>query len=316
MASPRDRSLGSGSRVASEPEVVALPAAQPPAALDAAVSRVATVVRPLGRAGRNLPVAIAVGLALGALILGTLYTFKPAFLAVVAAAILGGLWELVRALRLKDMHAPFIPLAVGVCFILALGYANGREAMTVAMLLTAAAVVVWRVAEGAHGLLADLGAGLLCLVYVGFLAGFCALLLAPHDGSRRVTAFIATAVASDVGGYAFGVLFGKHLMAPVISPKKSWEGFAGSTLACALCGALLVNLLLHGAWWKGVLFGLATVSTATLGDLGESMIKRDIGIKDMGNLLPGHGGLMDRLDSLLPTAPVAWLLLSAFVPVK
>jgi phosphatidate cytidylyltransferase len=268
-----------------------------------------------GRAGRNLPIAMAVGLLLGGLILGTLYSYKPAFLVVVALAILGGLWELVRALQLKQMHAPFVPLAVGVCFILVLAYNSGREAMTVAMLLTAAAVVVWRLAEGAHGLLADLGAGLFCLVYVGFLAGFAALLLAPHDGDRRVTAFIATVVASDVGGYAAGVLFGKHLMAPVISPKKSWEGFAGSAIACAVCGALLVHLLLHGAWWKGVLFGLATVCSATLGDLGESMIKRDLGIKDMGSLLPGHGGLMDRLDSLLPTAPVAWLLLAAFVPV-
>jgi phosphatidate cytidylyltransferase len=178
------------------------------------------------------------------------------------------------------------------------------------------AVVVWRLAEGATGMLADVGAALLCLFYVGFLAGFAVLMLAPHDGDRRVTIFIATVVASDVGGYALGVLFGKHLMAPVISPKKSWEGFGGSVLACVVCGAVTVNLLLHGAWWKGAIFGLAMVCTATLGDLGESMIKRDIGIKDMGNLLPGHGGLMDRLDSLLPSAPAAWLLLSAFVPVK
>jgi len=269
---------------------------------------------PAGRAGRNLPVALAVGLGLGAVILGTLYTFKPAFLAFVVLAILVGMWEMVRALRIKQMHAPFLPLAAGVVAILVLGYTNGREAMTVAMLLTAVATVVWRLAEGAQGLLADLGAALLCLVYVAFLGGFAALLLAPADGDRRVTAFIATVVASDVGGYAFGVLFGKHRMAPVISPKKSWEGFAGSTLACAVCGALLVSLLLHGAWWKGLLFGLATVCSATLGDLGESMMKRDLGIKDMGHLLPGHGGLMDRLDSLLPTAPVAWLLLVAFVP--
>jgi phosphatidate cytidylyltransferase len=269
---------------------------------------------PPGRAGRNLPVALGVGLGLGGLILGTLYTVKPAFLVVVVLAIGGGMWELVRALKIKDMHAPFLPLAAGVVAILVLGYTSGREAMTVAMLLTAVAVVVWRLAEGAQGLLTDLGAGLLCLVYVAFLAGFAALMLAPADGDRRITAFIATVVASDVGGYAAGVLFGKHRMAPVISPKKSWEGFAGSVIACATCGALLVSLLLHGAWWEGILFGLATVCTATLGDLGESMIKRDIGIKDMGTLLPGHGGLMDRLDSLLPTAPVAWLLLAAFVP--
>jgi phosphatidate cytidylyltransferase len=269
--------------------------------------------RPPSRAGRNLPAAIAIGLGLGALILVPLYTVKPIFLGVVAAAILVGMWELVRALHLQELNAPFIPLAAGVCFILALAYTNGREAMTVAMLLSAVAVVVWRLAEGAAGLLADLGAALLCLLYVGFLAGFAALLLAPHDGDRRVTVFIATVVASDVGGYAAGVLFGKHLMAPVISPKKSWEGFAGSVLACALCGALLVHYLLHEDWWKGAIVGLALVCTATLGDLGESMIKRDIGIKDMGNLLPGHGGLMDRLDSMLPSAPVAWLLLSAFV---
>jgi len=268
-----------------------------------------------GRAGRNLPVAIAVGLGLGALVLGTLYTVKVAFLGVIIAAILVGLWELCHALQVRDMHAPYIPLAVGTCALLVLAYTDGREAMTVATLLTALAVVVWRLAEGAHGLLNDIAAGLMALVYVPFLAGFASLMLAPHDGHRRVTAFIATVVASDVGGYAFGVTFGRHLMAPMISPKKSWEGLVGSTLACAACGGVLFDMLMHVAWWKGAIFGLATVCTATLGDLGESMIKRDLGIKDMGRLLPGHGGLMDRLDSLLPTAPVAWALLAAFVPV-
>jgi phosphatidate cytidylyltransferase len=266
-----------------------------------------------GRAGRNLPVAIVVGLVLGGLVLGTLYTVKAAFLAVVVAAILVGLWELVRSLQQKEMRAPFVPLAAGTCCLLILAYTDGREAMTVAALLTALSVVVWRLAEGARGLLADIAAGLMALAYVPFLAGFAALMLAPHDGARRVTAYIATVVASDVGGYALGVVAGRHLMAPKISPKKSWEGLAGSVIACAIAGALLLTLLLHVAWWKGVIFGLATVCTATLGDLGESMIKRDLGIKDMGNLLPGHGGLMDRLDSLLPTAPVAWALLTVFV---
>ena len=273
----------------------------------------ATTEQAPGRAGRNLPVAIGVGLSLGALVLTTLYLFKPAFLAVVVLAILVGLWELVTSLREKNLTAPLIPIAAGAIAILLLAYTDGREAMTVAMVLTVVAVVIWRAAEGAAGMLPDIGAGLLALVYVPFLAGFCALMLAPHDGARRVTAFIATVVASDVGGYALGVLAGKHPMAPTVSPKKSWEGFAGSSIACAVCGSILFVTLLHAQWWQGVLFGLATVCTATLGDLGESMIKRDLGIKDMGKLLPGHGGLMDRLDSLLPTAPVAWLLLAAFV---
>src|SRR3954469_16729438 len=273
----------------------------------------ATTEQAPGRAGRNLPVAIAVGLSLGAVILVSLYTFKPAFLVVIVVAILIGLWELVQSLHERALSAPLIPIAVGALCILILAYFDGREAMTVALVLSVVAVVIWRAAEGATGMLPDIGAGLLALVYVPFLAGFCALMLAPHDGARRVTAFIATVVASDVGGYALGVLAGKHPMAPTVSPKKSWEGFAGSSIACAVCGSILFVTLMHARWWQGVLFGLATVCTATLGDLGESMIKRDLGIKDMGKLLPGHGGLMDRLDSLLPTAPVAWLLLAAFV---
>jgi len=270
-----------------------------------------------GRAGRNLPVAIGVGLGLGAVILLTLYLLKPAFLAIVAIAVGIGMWELVRALQVRSWQAPLIPLEVGLGCVLALAYTSGREAMTVAMMLTALAIVVWRVAEGADGMLADIGAGLLVLVYTAFLAGFAALMLAPDDGARRVTAFVATVVASDVGGYVAGVLFGRHLMAPTVSPKKSWEGLVGSTIACIACGAVLFETLLPGGhWWQGAVFGVALVASATVGDLGESMVKRDLGIKDMGTLLPGHGGLMDRLDSLLPSAPVAWLLLAAFLPVR
>ena len=127
--------------------------------------------------------------------------------------------------------------------------------------------------------------------------------------------FVATVVCSDVGGYAAGITLGRHPMAPSVSPKKSWEGFAGSLVACAVGGAVLFATLFGASPLLGAVYGLAVVLTATLGDLGESMVKRDIGVKDMGTLLPGHGGLMDRLDSLLPTAPVAWLLLTAFVAV-
>jgi phosphatidate cytidylyltransferase len=130
----------------------------------------------------------------------------------------------------------------------------------------------------------------------------------------RVLAFIATVVCNDVGGYAAGVLFGKHAMAPQISPKKSWEGMAGSVAACVLLGTLLLTFTFHAPWWTGVVFGAAIAVSATIGDLAESLIKRDLQIKDMGTLLPGHGGIMDRLDSLLPSAAVAYLLLSVFAP--
>jgi phosphatidate cytidylyltransferase len=269
-----------------------------------------------GRAGRNLPVAVAVGLAMGAILLATLYTYKPVFLGIVVVAIAIGMQEFCRALAVKGMRAPFIPLAAGSTAILILGYTDGRHAMTTAMLLTIPLLIAWRVPRGTDGLVADVSASLLALLYVGYLAGFAALMLAAPDGDRRVTCFVATVVASDVGGYAVGVLFGKHLLAPKISPKKSIEGLVGSTLLCALVGYVLCVTLMHTSWWQGVVFGLATVVTATLGDLGESMVKRDLGIKDMGTLIPGHGGVLDRLDSLLPTAPVAWALLAAFVHVS
>jgi phosphatidate cytidylyltransferase len=267
-----------------------------------------------GRAGRNLPVALAVGLAMGGLVLVTVYTVKPVFLGVVGLAIVVGMYELTRALAVKDMHPPFIPLAAGAVAILVTSYTDGRHAMTAAMLYTIPLLVGWRVVRGSNGLVADLSSSLLVLLYLGFLAGFAGLMLAAHDGDRRITCFVATVVASDVGGYATGVLFGKHLLAPKISPKKSIEGLIGSTVMCASAGIILCTSLLSTQWWQGALFGLAVVTSATLGDLGMSMVKRDVGIKDMGTLIPGHGGILDRLDSLLPTAPVAWALLAAFVP--
>lgn len=267
-----------------------------------------------GRAGRNLPVAIAVGVSLGAVILVTLFLYRPAFLAFVVAAIGLGVWEFTTALHTRGVRPPLIPLLAGSTAILCTGYALGRDPMIESLLLTMPLIVLWRGVRGTDGIVADLSTAVLGLLYVGFLAGFCALMLAAHDGDRRTTCFIATVVASDVGGYAFGVLFGKHPLAPRISPKKSWEGLAGSTVMCALVGYVLLTTLLHAAWWNGVLFGLAIVVVATLGDLLESMLKRDIGIKDMGKVLPGHGGVMDRLDSLLPAAPVAWALLNAFGP--
>jgi phosphatidate cytidylyltransferase len=266
-----------------------------------------------GRAGRNLPAAIAVGAALGALALTTLYAYKPIFVGVVIVAIACGCWEVARSLRVAQLRVPVVPLLAGTVAMELTAYRNGPEHLVVALLLTVLAIFIWRLPDGADGYLPDVSAGIFAAVYVPFLAGFAALIVAPPDGPRRATIFIATVVANDVGGYAAGVLFGKHPMAPSVSPKKSWEGFVGSTIACMACGAILMTLLLNAEFWQGIVVGLAIVCSATLGDLAESMIKRDIGVKDMGTLLPGHGGVMDRLDSLLTTAPVAYILLASFV---
>jgi phosphatidate cytidylyltransferase len=267
-----------------------------------------------GRAGRDMVAAIGVGAGLGAVILLSLLVYRPAFLLVLLVAILVGVVELTRALQAGGVRAPLVPVLAGTVAMLALAWTRGASGLVVGFLLTVLAVLLWRLGDGPDGYLRDASAGVLVALYVPLLAGFCVLLLVPDDGAARVLAFIATVVGNDVGGFAAGVLFGKHPMAPSVSPKKSWEGMAGSVLACVLVATPIVTLALGGPWWGGVLFGVALAVSATAGDLGESLIKRDLGIKDMGNLLPGHGGIMDRLDSLLPSAAVAYLLLSVVAP--
>ena len=265
-----------------------------------------------GRAGRNLPAALAVGLVLGTLVLVPLYTYRLGFVIVIAVVISLAIWELVRAAGRVEARPPLVPLLVGGVAMDLLAWYRGTEALAVAFLLTALACQVWRLADGPVGYLRDTSTAIFIALYVPFLAGFAVLLTVPDDGARRVVAFIATVVCSDVGGYTAGVFLGRHPMAPTVSPKKSWEGFAGSVLACVGAGVIFLPLFFHAPAWQGALYGLAIAVTATLGDLGESMIKRDLGIKDMGSILPGHGGVMDRLDSLLPAAAVAYLLLTAF----
>ncbi|WP_375478372.1 phosphatidate cytidylyltransferase [uncultured Jatrophihabitans sp.] len=267
------------------------------------------------RAGRDLPAAIAVGLGLGGTIVATLFTRRVSFAVLVAVAVLYGCYELSRALQAAHIRITLLPLLVGSAAILAAAWERGPSGLVLAVLITYVGVLIWRIGDGADGYARDVAASGFALAYLPTLAAFAVLLAHPSDGAARVLAFAATVVCSDTGGYATGVFFGKHPLAPIVSKAKTWEGFGGSVLFCSASGVLFLTLTFHEAWWKGLLFGLAMVVTATVGDLGESMIKRDLGIKDMGHLLPGHGGIMDRLDSLLPCAAVAYLLLSAFAPV-
>jgi phosphatidate cytidylyltransferase len=266
-------------------------------------------------AGRNLRAAIGVGVGLGVVIVASLFIVKAVFVGVVVAAVVVGVWELTsRLAERKGIHAPLIPLAVGGAAMVVAGYVRGADGAWVAMALTALAVLVWRMTRPAEDYLRDVTAGVFTAFYVPFLATFVVMMLAADDGPRRVLVFLLLTVISDTGAYAVGWRFGSHRLAPRISPGKTREGLAGAMAFAMIAGALLMQFLIDdGRWWQGILLGLAAATSATLGDLGESMIKRDLGIKDMGTLLPGHGGLMDRLDSLLPTAPVVWLLLVLFV---
>jgi phosphatidate cytidylyltransferase len=266
------------------------------------------------RTGRNLPAAIAVGVVLGGLVLVTLLTVKATFLLYVGIMVAIALWEFSRALRSREINLPLVPVAAGGVAMVTLAYWTQTRWSVVALALAAIGVLAWRLPGGAAGYVRDITAGIFALMYLPLMAAFVALMLAQPDGARRTLIFVVLTVCSDTGGYAAGILLGRHPLAPAISPKKTWEGVTGSLVFCLTAGAIMVPELLGGHVWQGLLLGLAAVVAATLGDLAESMIKRDLELKDMGHLLPGHGGIMDRIDSYLVMAPVIWLLLAVFVP--
>ncbi|WP_141012917.1 phosphatidate cytidylyltransferase [Nocardioides sambongensis] len=271
-----------------------------------------------GRAGRDLKAAVGSAVVLLGAIAGSLWFWKPAFMVIVAVAVVVAVWELRKGLLAKEIDIPEQPLMVGGVVMVVVAYLFGSEALVTATAVTALTTMLWLLRRGVDGYVKNASASVFTLVYVPFLGSFVALMLAEggttgggldDDGVAGVITFILVTIASDIGGYVAGVLFGKHPMAPVISPKKSWEGFAGSAIATTAAGWALVVFLLDGDWWVGVCLGLIAVVMATLGDLCESVMKRDLGIKDMSQVIPGHGGLMDRLDSLLATIAPIWLLL-------
>jgi phosphatidate cytidylyltransferase len=265
------------------------------------------------RAGRNLPAAVASAAVLLGAIAASLVFWKPGFMVIVVAAVVIAIWELGQAFGAREIVLVREPLMVGGVVMVLAAYVFGAPAMGTATAVTVLTAMLWRLRGGVAGYVRDVTATAFTVLYVPFLGSFVALMLAESHGQLAIVTFILVTIASDIGGYAAGITMGKHPMAPVISPKKSWEGFAGSVVFCVLAGWATVVYLLDGDWWVGVLLGLVAVVTATLGDLCESVIKRDLGIKDMSQIVPGHGGLMDRLDSLLATAAPTYLLLHYLV---
>lgn len=296
-----------------------MPDATPPPTGQPAGPPVGPALKDHGRAGRNLPAAIGSAAVLLTAIALSLIFLKTAFMVIVAVAVVVAIWELRRGMLGHGIDLPEQPLMLGGVVMVVVAYVWGAEALVTATAVTALVIMLWLLRRGIEGYVRNATASVFTLVYVPFLGSFVALLLAEGGigpdaedaslGALGIVCFILVTIASDTGGYVAGVLFGRHPMAPVISPKKSWEGFVGSIVLCVLAGWLSVTWLLDGAWWVGVVLGLIAGVMATLGDLCESVIKRDLGIKDMSQVIPGHGGLMDRLDSLLATIAPIWLLL-------
>jgi phosphatidate cytidylyltransferase len=267
------------------------------------------------RAGRDLPAAIAVGVVLGGMAIGVLFFAPIGWLPVLSIFIPIATHEVVRRLREAGYALPVIPLLIGCLAMIWLTWPFGPVGLLGAYGGTIVVCMVWRlVGQGLNeqpvNYLRDMSATVLLATWVPLFASFSALLIFQDHGGFRTFTVIVTVVFADIGGYVAGVLFGKHLMAPAISPKKSWEGLGGSLLFGITAAVLSVTFLLDKPAWVGVPLGLMLVITGVLGDLVESQVKRDLGIKDMGTLLPGHGGIMDRIDAMLPSAVAGWIVLT------
>ncbi|GAA4395716.1 phosphatidate cytidylyltransferase [Brevibacterium pityocampae] len=266
-----------------------------------------------GRAGRNLPAAIGVGVLLGGGVFASLLFYPPSFLIIALAGILAAMWELANALSRSGSVVARVPTITAASCMLLATYLGGREALWVTFTVGAGAILLFTLFERRPNPVKDVCLSLFALTYVGLMAAFVVHMLTFEQGNLLVICFLSLVVASDVGGYAFGVLWGKHPIAPRISPKKSWEGYAGSAIIATAVGMCMAGFVFDAPLWTGAVLGFVIPAFATLGDFSESMIKRDLDLKDMGTLLPGHGGVMDRLDSILPTAPIA-LILFSFLP--
>ncbi|MCJ1673196.1 MULTISPECIES: phosphatidate cytidylyltransferase [unclassified Rathayibacter] len=280
----------------------------------------ATNERLTARSGRNLVSATVIGLIGGGAMVVSLLVVKELFMVLAGALVLLAALELSSALRHAGRDIPRIPTGVVAVVAVPAAYYGGMQAAWFAVLGGSALVALWRLGEQllrrtrstGRELLLDVGLGAFVQIYVTFLGAFAIRLVAEEGGQFWALSFLILVIVVDTGAYVSGLTWGKHPMAPRISPKKTWEGFAGAAVAGVVVGVLLALLLLGQPWWVGAVFGAVVLLTATLGDLAESLIKRDIGIKDMSSWLPGHGGFLDRLDSILPSAAAAYVLYFVF----
>jgi phosphatidate cytidylyltransferase len=278
-------------------------------------------------AGRSLSKSIAVGLLLGGAFLLSVLIYKELFMVLAAAAAGAGAWELSTALRIKGWYVPRVPSVVGAVLIMPAAFYGGAEAQWLVSLGTVAALILWRTVhllwerrqapmQAFRTTVRDFAASAFVVIYLPLMTSFAILLLRrPEDGALWVIAFVVTVSMIDTMGYLVGRKLGKHQMAPGVSPKKSIEGLMASIVGGTASSFAFVVWGFHGAWWQGLLFAAVMLLAAVFGDLAESLIKRDLGVKDMSSLLPGHGGVMDRMDSILPAALIAYLFASIFFPI-
>jgi phosphatidate cytidylyltransferase len=261
------------------------------------------------KAGRKLLPSIFVGLSLVALVWLSLAYARILFAALIAVVISLGIRELIRAFAAANIEVSSVSLNLATIGLIYATWIDGVEGLVVGTAIAFPVLLILRLRKGPHDFVRSATATTFGLIYLPFLAGFLILLGHPSDGLARVMTFVILVGCNDTFGYLVGVLIGRHPLVPTISPKKTWEGLIGSLIFTTLGGALCFHYIFELQWWIGIVVGLMIVFTATSGDLIESAMKRDLSLKDMGSILPGHGGMLDRLDSVLLSAPALYLAL-------
>ncbi len=263
------------------------------------------------KAGRKLLPSIAVSLAILTVVFTSVYYVPVAFAVLVWVAVMLAIRELTNAYQSGGIDLPKLPLQIAGTALLISAW-NGRiSGLAVAMAIAIPNLLVFMLLTNPKDFVRRGASAAFAIFYIPFLAGFILLLSHEENGPARILTLVVLVSCNDTFAYLFGVLLGRHPLAPHISPKKTWEGFTGSIIATTIGSALVFTLALDKSWWIGAAIGLMAVVTATCGDLIESAVKRDLSIKDMGTLLPGHGGILDRIDSVLFTGPAVWFVLEA-----
>ncbi|WP_052047193.1 phosphatidate cytidylyltransferase [Arcanobacterium sp. S3PF19] len=264
--------------------------------------------RTTSKAGRNLPAAVGTAVVLLTVFALSLVVRIEIFVALAVVFLGIGLWEYAGAVMAREIRIAFLPLLAGQTLMLLCTWAYGLTHALTVLLIWCALYPALRKTDSRENLSRSV-AGTFALAWIGFSGCFAVAMAAEGSaGPKLIAALILLPVANDTGGWLLGVLFGRHPIAASISPKKSWEGFFGSFLLALAASALTVGLLIGLSWKWVLIFGAATPVLATAGDFAESMLKRDLGIKDMGSIFPGHGGMLDRLDSILFCGPTFYFL--------
>ena len=263
---------------------------------------------------RDLPLAFLTGLALAALAIGAIAIGAGVFAVFAGIVVLVAQGELYLALQ-KRHHQPATALGlVAGALILGAGYYRREDAMLAVFVLSAFATFLWFLAtpeQHRRGVLSNIALTILGIAYVPLLAGYVLSALSLPDGRGIVLSIIGLTVVYDTAAFVFGTWWGSKPLAPATSPKKSVEGLVAATLATILVAIAVVPSAASvlDTLGRAAALGVAVAIFAPLGDLAESLLKRDLDLKDIGSILPGHGGVLDRIDSLLFVGPAAFLLL-------